>query len=162
MPHQVYLFRHAEKESTGTGNPPLSLRGQSQALHLVQNIRDQKLPKPDRLLSSPKLRAIQSFFPCSQAFSLTVSEIKELDERQNSESAEQFSQRVRTQISWLSAVPQGVTFLVTHFDWVEEALIFIPSDTDLQKDEFHSWSPLRFIGFSIDDGLWKIEQQGKL
>ena len=166
MSQKVFIFRHAERENTGTDNPPLSLRGHSQALALVRMINERSFAKPTRLFCSPKLRAVQTLFPCAQSFSLPLTERRELDERQTTENASQFSQRIQTQLSWLESSgghsQSPVTFVVSHLDWIEEALTFIPSDTDLLKTEYQAWSPLQFLGFEISDGLWKLSQQGRV
>ena len=154
---KIVLFRHCERENTGTSNPPLSLRGQSQALGIVKAVRSNELPKPESLLCSPKLRAIQSFFPCVNAFSLSLSENQDLDERQNSENADLFSLRVKNYIQWLSQASK-TTFVVSHMDWVEEAMIYIPCDSDLNKNEYRAWAPAQHMIFRIENGLWHLEK----
>jgi phosphohistidine phosphatase SixA len=160
MRGKVFIFRHGEKENIGSQNPPLSARGQKQAQNLVQMVLDKKLPAPNMLLASPSMRTRQTFFHLSETLKVSITDKPELIERKNSENAEQFSKRVQLTLNWISSQNTFPVFLVTHFDWIEEAMTFIPSDTDLNQDSYRSWRPLQFMGFEIEDGIWKMIQQG--
>jgi broad specificity phosphatase PhoE len=147
------MFRHAEKENSGSSNPPLSARGLQQAQKLVEDIDLANLPRPTKLLSSPKLRAQQTFQQIESHFGIPLQVQPDLDERQSSESAELFSRRVQKFLNSFAG-QAGVIYFVSHLDWIEEALCLIPADTDLLQDRYQTWLPAQSIEFEYQDGLW--------
>lgn len=150
------MFRHAERENSGSQNPPLSPRGLKQAVKLVQEIRTGRIPLPDRLYCSPKLRAHQTFHHIRADLKIEMFSNNDLDERQTSESLEQFSKRVQKFLQFIES-QSGVIYFVTHMDWLEEAVQKIHSDVDLLQDKFQIWSPCQSIEFEIHDGLWTYQ-----
>lgn len=153
----VYIFRHAHKNSSPWDNPPLSSLGLEQATRLVEEVGSDKiLHKPTLLFCSPKLRTVQSFQPLSQTLSLELRVHEGLNERHSHESAAVFKQRVNGFLHEMNRVEWRTesVFLCTHLDWIEEALIQIPSSDDLLR--LNHWSPIGYAGFRIDDGLWKL------
>jgi broad specificity phosphatase PhoE len=155
---RILMFRHAERENTGSSNPPLSLRGLLQAKKLVEEIDMNLLPRPTKLFSSPKLRAQQTFQQIQKKLGVDIQIQAVLDERHNFESAAQFSARVKKFLHFL-ATEKGTAFIVTHLDWIEEALRLIPSETDLLRDEYQAWQPGQSIEFEIQDELWIFQKQ---
>lgn len=154
---KLLLFRHAERENIGQGNPRLTARGQKQASLLANLINQGKLPKATRMMVSPRIRTHMTFEPAARELSLNLQERIELDERQSSEQASQFHSRVENFLNACAREP-GVTYLCTHLDWIEEALILIPSDSDLLKPQYQTWAPGQHMVFEIIDGLWKLEE----
>lgn len=153
----VYIFRHAHKSSSPWDNPPLSSNGFEQAVGLVEDIDSERLPPPTMLLCSPKLRAVQSFQTLSQAHGLELKIHSALDERQSHESANNFKQRVSDFLNELNRADwqKEAIFICTHLDWIEDALILIPSSEDLLG--LNHWSPSGYAGFEVQDGLWKLK-----
>ena len=147
------MFRHAERENSGSSNPPLSARGLQQAQKLVEEIDLTILPRPTKLLSSPKLRAQQTFQQIENHFGIPLQVHPDLDERQSSEPAELFTRRVQR---FLNSFPgqAGVIYFVSHLDWIEEALRLIPADADLLHDRYQSWLPAQSLEFEYQDGIW--------
>jgi broad specificity phosphatase PhoE len=158
---RIYLFRHADKERSSTNNPPLSFQGLSQAKAIVKLVETGVLQKPEILMSSPKIRAIQTLTPLAETYQLRVKETEFLDERKHSESVDAFLNRVRSLLSRLESQP-GVTYLVTHYDWIEAALIAISCDTDLTKTRYQGWPPAQYMEFEITDGVWQLLQFGSV
>ncbi|MEZ0393171.1 MAG: phosphoglycerate mutase family protein [Pseudobdellovibrionaceae bacterium] len=150
------MFRHAERENTGSSNPPLSSRGLLQAEKLLEEIDLNVLPRPSKLLSSPKLRAQQTFLQIQNKLGVEIQILSELDERHNFESIENFSKRVKRFLN-LMETQNGVQFFVTHLDWIEEALRLIHSDTDLLSERYQSWLPAQSMEFEIHDRLWVLQ-----
>jgi phosphohistidine phosphatase SixA len=151
------MFRHAEKENSGTSNPPLSLGGLNQARKILEEMDLQQLPRPTKLFSSPKLRAQQTFQQVQDKLGVPLQIHPDLDERHNFESHALFSRRVQNYLLGLEYQP-GVVYFVTHLDWIEESLRLIHSDTDLVQDRFQAWSPAQFIEFEVHDRLWIFHQ----
>jgi broad specificity phosphatase PhoE len=158
---QILLFRHAERENTGLENPPLSVRGQHQAQAIKSGVSKGTLPHPSRLYVSPKIRTHQTFGPAAEWTRLELQLTPELDERQNSESASQFAARVRRFLSFLEK-QTGVIYVCTHLDWIEEALIAIPSPEDLSAEKFQAWAPAQYIEFDLQEGLWLVLKSGRM
>lgn len=154
---RILMFRHAERENSGNSNPPLSLRGLRQARKILEDIDQQELPRPNKLFTSPKLRAQQTFLEIQDKSGLPLQIIPDLDERHSFESQTLFSRRVQNFLTSLEQQP-GVVYFVTHLDWIEEALRLIHSDTDLVQDRFQAWNPAQFIEFEIHDRLWVFQQ----
>ena len=150
------MFRHAERKNTGSSNPPLSSRGLLQAEKLLEEIDLNVLPRPSKLLSSPKLRAQQTFLQIQNKLGVEIQILSELDERHNFESIENFSKRVKRFLN-LMETQNGVQFFVTHLDWIEEALRLIHSDTDLLSERYQSWLPAQSMEFEIHDRLWVLQ-----
>jgi len=153
---RVLMFRHAERENSGSSNPPLSARGLKQAQKLVEEIDLTILPRPTKLLSSPKLRARQTFQQIQDKLGVEIQIHPDLDERHNFESADLFVRRIQRFLSYLEQNP-GVIFFVTHLDWIEEALRLIPSEADLTSEKFQSWLPAQSMEFEIHDRLWAFQ-----
>lgn len=153
----VYIFRHAHKSSTPWDNPPLSSVGFEQADRLVEDIDNARIPQPTRLFCSPKIRAVQSFQPLSQNQGLELNVHTSLDERQPHESAEIFKNRVSEFLRDLDRADwqKESIFICSHLDWIEEALILIPSSDDLLG--LHQWNPISYAGFTVQEGLWKLK-----
>lgn len=147
------MFRHAERENSGSSNPPLSSRGLIQSAKLVEEIDLTILPRPTKLFSSPKLRALQTFQQIRDKLGVDLQIHADLDERHNFESAEAFSRRVQKFLNLLEHTP-GVIFFVSHLDWIEEALRLIPSEFDLMSEKYQAWHPAQSLEFEIRDGLW--------
>ena len=158
---QIFLFRHAERENTGTENPPLSSRGHGQAQELAQQLRKKNFPAAQKIFVSPKIRTHQTFIPFADAIGIELTMTPELDERQNSETGSQFTTRVRRFLSFLER-QNGVIFVCTHLDWIEEAMIAIPSETDLLSEKYQAWSPAQFLEFDIQEGLWHVLRAGRI
>lgn len=154
---RIVLFRHAEKQNNTGGNPPLSERGRKQALSLVQDIEKGELPRPNKVLSSPKLRTQQTMQPITDFYNLDLQMDPLLDERNSGESIETFHKRIQKALHSYEKL-SGVLYLATHFDWIEEALPKLHCDTDMSQARFSSWSPAQHIEFEIHDGLWQFKK----
>ncbi len=152
---KIILFRHAEKAYSTSNNPPLSERGNQQANRIAELISAGKIPRPDVLLCSPKIRTFQTLLPVSALLKIEIKQMKELDERLSTESSAQYFQRVQNTISWLGHQKSNV-LLVTHFDWLEEAMTAIPCDTDLNQEKYHAWGSAHYMNFSLNGDVWQL------
>lgn len=158
---QILVFRHAEKTFSMQGNPPLSEYGSQQATKLAQLVEQNKLPRPEILLCSLQLRTLQTLLPLSRLLQIEVQKTEQLDERKSSESLPQYREKIRTLIESFSAqkpAQQKNTFLVTHFDWLEEAMSIIPCDQDLTQAQFSGWSSACFMHFQVQSGIWTLQK----
>lgn len=156
---RVLLFRHAEKDNMAASDPALSAKGHRQASKIADLIHLGTLPQPQRLLASPKLRARQSFEKVGSALAgdnLEMQILPELNERQASETVEQFERRVKQALHKIETLA-GTVYLVTHLDWIEEALVRIHSDVDLLASQYQYWPPAQYMEFEVDDGLWSLK-----
>ena len=158
---QILLFRHAERENTGIENPPLSARGQKQAQQIRALLEKKSLPTPNKIFVSPKIRTQQTFSPLSEYSKIELQMTPELDERQTSESSSQMTGRVRRFLSFLER-QSGVLYVCSHLDWIEEALIAMPSSEDLLAEKYQAWAPAQFIEFDVHEGLWHLQKSGRV
>ncbi len=150
------MFRHAERENSGSSNPPLNRRGLDQAQKILQEIDLTHLPRPTKLFSSPKLRAQQTFHPLQDKLGVPLQLHPELDERHNFESAAVFSRRVQHFLNSLENMP-GVIYFVSHLDWLEEAVHLIHADTDMTHSKFQTWMPAQCLEFDVQERLWHFQ-----
>lgn len=150
---QVLIFRHAERMHAHSDDPPLSQRGLMQANALPNLIEQNQFPAPSKIICSPKVRAIQTMEPLSEKLKIPLQIQTDLNERQSSEHADVFSKRIKRFIDYIEK-QSGIIFLVSHLDWIEEALIHIPSDTNLNTAKYQTWPPGQSIEFEIVDSLW--------
>lgn len=159
---QFVLFRHAEKSSVGAQNPGLSPRGLAQAQRITELTNEGQLPTPTRLLASPLLRAQQTLLPVAENFKKTLEIINDLNERQNSESHDQFRHRIQRFLRWVET-QTGLFYVCTHLDWLDEAMTLITADVNLNQDRYSHWAPAAHICFDINEsGLWVVEKQGEI
>lgn len=156
---RVYLFRHAERENSGQADPPLTAHGRKQATAIGRLVASGEWDRPDRIWISPRRRTLETFAPAAASAGVSVQVLPELDERQSAESGAQFTLRVRRLLIETAQTP-GVTYLCTHLDWIEEAIIAIPSPEDLLATQHQIWSPAQHMIFDIEDGLWHLRRQG--
>lgn len=152
---RLVLFRHAEKQNDGTANPKLSTYGLQQALKLAQEVNLKKIPIPQVLMASPRIRAQQTFDPLSKKLGLKISISQLLNERQPSETAVDFRRRIQELLVLLQMDFQKneCLFLCTHYDWVEEFLTIIECSTDLTK--YSNWASAQWLWLDKKD-LWDV------
>ena len=157
---QVVIFRHATRSMTADDDPSLNSVGLLQAKRLVELIEPRgPLPLPTALWTSPKLRARQTFLPLGESCSLEPIVDPLLDERQSFETREDLQNRIRETIGKVEASAGGCLYLCSHFDWLEEAMILLPSE----MSDFElalSFAPAEYRIFEIKNGLWKLKGRG--
>ncbi len=114
-----------------TSDGGLNQIGKELATSLPQQLQpDGKLPVPTHLIASPKKRAQETLQPLSKALEQPLLTEKALDERQHDETSTEFRVRVK---KYLEVLPtqykaSDVVYLCTHADWLEDAMIALPSD----------------------------------
>lgn len=158
---KFFLFRHAEKATLGSLNPPLSHVGIEQAENLMKMVQSQRIPKPQALWASPKIRAQQTFQPLAEFLGLEVITKNELDEKMGEESTTQFRLRIQRVINEVATATENL-FLCTHMDWADEALGLIPSDSDLLDPKYSYWSSGQYMAFDYEDGLFRLKHFASL
>lgn len=161
---QLILFRHAHKGLTPAADPELSAPGFKQAEKLVELVAAKKIPAPTKAWVSEKIRTRQTIDPVTRHFKATVETSDLLNLRAYSENAEQFRLRIKKMLNMIDELAQKsadeIHYLCTHYDWIEEALAFINSPTDLTTYEYASWAPAQYIHFEVRDGLWTVKSKG--
>jgi phosphohistidine phosphatase SixA len=151
---ELYIFRHAERLSQWTKDPKLSPRGMEQAKNLAQWVKESKLPTPQRIVSSPRVRAQQSFTPLSDFLNLKMEVSNLLQDQMENESRQVFIKRIETFLSQTSQ-KSGVTFAVSHLDWIELAIPYL----DAKNLPTSGWMPLQFQSFYFDGLTWQPSQK---
>ena len=165
---QLILLRHAHKGLTPAADPELSAPGFKQALKLVEVIEQKKIPPPTKCWVSEKIRTKQTIEAASQKYKSAVESSDLLNLRSFSETAAEFHLRIKKMITMVNKTAADLKseaqthYLCTHYDWIEEALVFIPSPTDLTSYEFASWAPAQYIHFEILDSLWSVKAKGAI
>lgn len=168
----LFLFRHGDRTSRGSSphaEPDLSPRGLNQADQLRLWVERGTLPRPSVLWGSPRIRARKTFAPLAEYLNLPYEEQVSLDERNSAENAMAFRDRVIHGLQHAADLAQqlqskgkGPLFCCSHYDWLEEAVTWIPADEDLLQPQQNIWTPGSFIGFEIENNLWQVQQKGQL
>lgn len=157
----VILFRHADKQLSSGANPGLSNAGKSQAQNLNLLCVDKKIPAPQKIWVSPKVRTRESMEVVSRHFGVECEEFRDLAERQSRETSLQFYARIQKVLSQ-AAAEKGPIFICTHYDWLEEGLAFIPTPDDQPTMSNFSWHPLSYLAFEIIEGRWHLFTKGQI
>lgn len=160
---KIALFRHAEKNPDGSRNPQLSATGLRQAEILPQYIQKNLLPTPEKIFSSPKIRACQTFASLSKWLGIPIETSNFLDERTLTESYLEFEQRCRLGLKAIETqAQQNCVYVCSHSDWIDEALKLIPSKSDLKSLELANWSSAQYALFEFNKNLWEYQGSGRL
>lgn len=159
---KLVLFRHGDKSFDGTNNPPLSEVGDEQASSIALMVKATRLPTPTTIWVSPKKRTHQTMQPLSTATQVAF-EVKDgLEEKQDTETATQFRQRVKSVIEALQSLersqPNTQIYLCSHFDWIEEFLTQLPADTDLSSHPYQHWASAQYMVLQVQEGLFIMEK----
>lgn len=162
----VVLFRHAKKGMTPFDDPSLSPEGFLQGEKLPVTVQKQNIPAATELWASEKIRTHQTFSNLSESLRLPILTKPELNLRSDSETRQMFQNRIQRVIEELSVSAYNNTekhciYLCTHYDWIEEAMLLIPSDKNLTGFEFAHWAPAQFIYFNIDAPQWIFIKKGQ-
>ncbi len=157
---QIWIFRHAERDAQIFNDPPLSLRGTMQSQHLVSLVQKKTLPTPDKIFSSPLQRALMTFQPLSGAMTLPLQKTSDLSEKQNLESKNQFALRIHHYLDHLTT-SLSTYFLVTHLDWIEEALHYFEDNHHLGFASA-AWAPGQYLGLEISESQIHLISRGVL
>lgn len=158
---RVVIFRHAERHSYGNPEPLLNAEGIRQSQDLLNQVLQQKLPKPDQLWVSKKIRTQQTLQKVADHFNLPFQVVPELGPMTNQESGEQFRERVRKVLAKVEK-SAGTAYICSHLDWVDESISLIPSDAELEKLFNHHWPAGDHLEFEVEDGLWHFKKKGSL
>lgn len=162
MRMSIYLFRHGDRTSRSPDSEPeLSATGLRQADFLADWVERGTLPTPSSLWVSPRHRAQQTFTPLSRRLAVPIETLQDLDEQTGREGAQRFRERVNAVLERAEA-QSGILFLCSHFDWLEEAVSLISADEDLIANPGPLWAPGSFVGFDIENELWRVRQKGQL
>lgn len=167
---KLVLFRHGEKQSEWTSDPLLSFKGEQQAKALKEFVHQGILPKPTRLIISPKIRTAMTFSPLALSLPLPLEKSEVLDERSNQEEISDLKKRISQFIENISMQVdpkenEQIIFICSHFDWIEEFLELLPCDSDLIQIPDFRWAPGAYLVFEFNSKVsqvWQLTQKGRL
>ena len=146
-------MRHGSRDLSGSDR--LAAEGREQAMQLSRDIQEGRLPRPTRLIATPRVRSQETLHFVAVALSLSIEADPQCDERQPAEKVAEFEARVRmwTENARLSAAG-SCTLVVSHLDWLEAAALFLNSDeTELERAE--RWTPAARRYYFYQDGIWQ-------
>lgn len=153
------LFRHGDKQNTGH-DPELSREGHEQAKRIAAKAKSGGLPKPTALYVSTKVRTRQTFEPLSQLLGVPLVIKAELTERVPGETAEKFRMRIQEFLVKIMLLHKetDVVYFCSHFDWIDEFLTIIESDSDLSRCTH--WPPAQHMVFEKRDVWFLAKYEG--
>lgn len=152
---QIFFFRHAEKDITPVGNPELTSFGLLQAQQLKIWVQNNKLPRPDLIISSPKTRAEQSMIAVHKHSHCNLQKSEALLERQRDEDYEEFVKRIMHFIAQLEQYTQDVIYVCSHYDWLDLC-------TEEMGGHHFSWGPLNYAHYEYSEGIWSFKSFGAI
>lgn len=148
-------MRHGSRDLGGLDR--LTAEGREQAMRLTRDVQEKRLPRPTRLIATPRKRSQETLRLLADDLLLELEIDAGCDERQPGESVTQFESRVR---NWIrnerlrAAEPAEVTLIVSHLDWLETAVIFLETDeSELEQSE--PWTAAARRVYFYQDGLWR-------
>lgn len=153
---EIVLFRHAERNKFIEDEPQLSPYGLKQAHYLSEHREQLKLPKPTSLWVSPRLRAQQTMTPLSRLCETALIVKSELDERKSYETMPDFRLRITRFVKSLP-LQNGVIYMCSHLDWIEEAMSIFDCDSDLLNQPGGHWATSQFLELNYDSTseIWR-------
>ena len=157
---KLVLLRHATRSPFEGGDCSLNQVGAQQAEDLLTHIAPQgRLPRPTRLISSPKRRAKETVKPLG-ASELIQPEIEpRLDERRQNETSREFEGRVRDYLNDITKGHESCIYLCTHHDWLEAAILAMPHDLP-ELESSRGFSTAEYRVFEVIEGLFQFKAQG--
>lgn len=151
----LILMRHGSRDLTGLDR--LTAEGREQAMRLTRDVQEKRLPRPTRLIATPRKRSQDTLRLLADDLLLKIEIDAGCDERLPAETVPDFESRVR---HWIqsdrlrASDPAEVTLVVSHLDWLETAVIFLESDeSELEQSE--PWTPASRRVYFYQDGLWR-------
>ena len=151
----LILMRHGSRDLGGLDR--LTAEGREQAMRLTRDVQEKRLPRPTRLIATPRVRSQETLRFLADDLLIKTEIDSGCDERQPGEPVLDFESRVR---NWIQSDrlrrtdPAEVILIVSHLDWLEAAVLFLESDeTDLEQSE--PWTPAARRVYFYQDGIWK-------
>lgn len=116
----LVIVRHALRDKVDEDNG-LNAKGWDQAHRLAQFYRLRVGERPAALLSSPKVRCIETLSPIAQAIDQKIVPVDLLDE-QKRETGTHFRKRIRQFLAEWREANVPLTLACSHGDWIPVAL----------------------------------------
>jgi len=137
----LVLVRHAHRDTTSRkADNGLSNKGQKQALEIKKELASKFMNEAPLLVSSPKLRCIETLEPLAEALGKKVKSNDLLDEAAPDESTSELIGRIQEFLDWWKTKAPKVTVACSHGDWLPEAYgLLTGKQMDLTKG---SWALL--------------------
>ena len=145
---KLFLLRHGTRPYTH-GDVPLNEQGKEEANALASH---EALQGVEKIISSPKKRAIMTVEPLAHRLGLPIEIHGDLDQMNRLESQGDFKSRITRFLEFLESQNQN-TLVCSHSDWLTLATHLLPSDSLEVQD--HLFQCAEFISFRQDGGLWK-------
>lgn len=153
----LILMRHATRDHSGSDR--LSAEGREMAMKLTKSVQEKRIPKPHRLIASPRKRTQETLRPLADDLLIPIEIESRCDERQPDETEASFTERVRnfiqsTQLCVNSRQEPETWLIVSHLDWLEVAVLFLESDeTEMEREE--PWTPGAKRIYLKTDEIWR-------
>ncbi len=131
----LILIRHAHRDTTlSQEDNSLSPQGKNQALGLCRQLSSTFQLENFRLLSSPKVRCVETLKPFLKKSNRTIETDPRLFEQQPNEDSLQFKKRITEVLKSCYSHPSESTLICSHGDWLSFALkLLVGARADFKK-----------------------------
>ena len=151
----LVFIRHAHRDKIpGQSDNGLSEKGWHQAADTANALlkRSAQWDGPPKLLTSPKLRCVETADAVASVLKVKVTVDEDLDEAASKESGEEFVARIKGFLTRWKRNAAPVTLVCSHGDWIPDAIrILTGKDHDIRKGAY--------IEIVLEDGEAKITHQ---
>lgn len=131
MIKQLIFLRHAHRDtSVRTMDNGLSAKGERQA-KWVKRFSQQRFTTQEwqqlkgGILTSPKLRCVETVAPLSEYFQCKIELRADLEERRSGESFAAFNERIHRFMGWWVKEGPALTVACSHGDWLPLAIFHL-------------------------------------
>ena len=156
---KITFFRHAEKNNIFNPNSPrdpeLSAKGHSQAQNLLSMVQAKQKEKPDLVLVSPRIRAIQTMQPLTHNLAITSQVEMALQDRQSNESSLEFDRRIQKFLYAVAEYPNQHIYICSHMDWLDTA-------TQLIENKSYYWKSGHHLTYEIRANEYTFLSEGDI
>lgn len=131
---KLILLRHAHRDTTDgrERDNGLSEKGRDQAKAVGRYFRERFPKETPILLSSPKVRCIETLLPLSDRLKIDVKILEDLDEQ--NDSAASYARRIEKFFRWWKSRAPETVVACSHGDWIPAfTRLAIGTEVDMKK-----------------------------
>ncbi len=151
-PRQLIIVRHAHRDKPSPlgrkADNGISKKGQLQAKKVARLYRKLLGAQKAELISSPKVRCVETLEPLAKKLKTKIATHKGLDEQPDEETAEDYRETVGQFIKGWMKSNSPITMVCSHGDWIPVALdVLLGAGFELKKG---GWAQFEYAQKKFD------------